>query len=386
MSEYVGPLSTTVEQIESVIALADRVFRPGTPGGMARLYPLLYHPERLEQLRIFTTNSHPVSLAGMILNKLEAFGCQTRVACVGSVCTDKAHRGRGLAGRLIDDAVARATTAGATIMLISGHRTLYSRRGAQIVGRFHNYTVPVESLPQDDLLSVVEVGHDHWVQALRIYLAEPIHFYRTQDDYAELVDSGCVFGQLGRTYLVRRAESALAVFTIKDNCPDKTSQATRICVPELAGSRRAVLAGLQQICRNLDVQAVRIDGYSTDCDLTEACAAVGIEPELVPSSFAVKLLNTDRLWQDFTPLLVDRIGQEMFGNLQISAQDDEMQIHSVDFELATEHFTVQGTRQVLAALFGSVETEPLVKAPNQLGRILSQALPLPLPLYGLNFT
>jgi len=102
-ANYVGPKTTELHQLKEVMALPKHVFRSDCEGDLG----LLFHPDRLGQLRIFESDGKPVSLVGMILNDTVLLGCSVRVACIGSVCTDEPHRGRGLAGRLVEDAVER---------------------------------------------------------------------------------------------------------------------------------------------------------------------------------------------------------------------------------------------------------------------------------------
>jgi len=174
--QYSGPLSPSSENLEAIIALVNRMFYSARPWGATRDFPWLFSREGLKQLRIFARDSEPVSLMATQINDLRAFGCSIRVAGVGAVCTSEQDRGRGLAGRLLDDAVQIAASAGASIMLISGDRTLYRRRGAYSAGRFYKFTVPLESLAEQKDLNVAELSGDDCGQALQLFQAEPIYF------------------------------------------------------------------------------------------------------------------------------------------------------------------------------------------------------------------
>ena len=174
---YLGPKTVRADQLKDAVSLANRVFRSTGGGDMGRQYPMIFDPARLEQLRIFEHGGKPVSLVSTVVSDTVLLGCAVRVAAVGSVCTDAAHRGRNLAGRLVDDAVARALAAGAPIMLISGGRSLYTRRGAAGCGRFYRYDLRRDTLPPlDQRLTLREVTADNAESALRMYEAEALRF------------------------------------------------------------------------------------------------------------------------------------------------------------------------------------------------------------------
>jgi len=383
-AEYVGPRSATPELFEATVALANRNFRASS-GDMGKQYPLLFHPQHLEQLRLFTAQGKPVSLVGMVVNDVVLQGCSTKIACVGSVCTDEWARGKGLAGRLIDDAAERATAAGAGVMLISGGRTLYTRRGATQAGLFHRYTITAERLrPEGQKVSIVEVSPDQCVQALRICEAEPIRFRRTEQEYALQIACRWTLDQPGSTYLVQSAAGPVAVVSANCVCSSRPDAATILGVYEMAGDRRAGLAALPQITETNHAETVVIDAYATDSVLRDACAALGADPKLVAHSGIVKLLDAGRLWQGYAPLLRERIG-EAASELQLETEADELKIHTLTFRHGGESLTLRGHRELTAALFGAPGLEPMADYSGALADLLGQALPLPLPLYGLNY-
>ncbi|MCK4277546.1 MAG: GNAT family N-acetyltransferase, partial [Phycisphaerae bacterium] len=217
-----GPNTPSPHQLADVVALANRAFRTTRAGDMGSEYPLLFGIERLQRLRIFQVDGWAVAMVGMILNDTVLLGCDVRVACVGSVCTDRAHRASGLAGRLMDDAVQRARAAGASIMLISGDRSLYARRGAFAEGRFHQYTPHPAALGRGGPeVQVKQIDPPSCALALRMSQAEPIHFRRTRTEYAAQIASGFTQDRPGATYEARREPDGrradIAVLSV--SCP-----------------------------------------------------------------------------------------------------------------------------------------------------------------------
>ncbi len=379
--KYVGPISPAADQFDAVLALTNKIFR-SKQGDMWKSFPLVFHRDRLEQMRIFTADDKPVSHVATVTNDVLMFGCLTKIACMGGVCTDESARGHGLAGRLVNDSIEQATQRGATIMLISGDRPLYARRGAIFAGLFHRYTISAEQLSRDDnSVDIVQVTPENCVQALAMSDLEPIHFCRSMEDYQAQTTLGRAAGCRGKTYIVRRSEQNRAVLSV--SYPTSLG-ANQVNALEIVGSRRDALAALSQIIPSDGIETVVIKAYAFDVELVHACEAIGVKPEMVRHQAAVRLLNAEALWRDFLPLLQDRIGEEA-SRIHLRTESDEMKIHTLEFSLGDEKLTIEGECELTAALFGSPELNPLAEREGPLADKLRKALPLPLPLYGLNY-
>jgi len=384
--EFTGPSTPTREKLQAVIDLANRVFRTKRPGDMGAEFPLLFGPDRLQCLRVFEKDGRPVSLVATVINDTVLLGCSVRVACIGSVCTDPDCRGRGLAGRLMDDAVERARAAGAALMLISGRRTLYTRRGSHGEGRFDRYELVPEQLPETTELTVTELPPQACRGALRMHEAEPIRFRRTEAQYAAQIACGFVQDAPGKTYAVRRGDRLVAVFSVRRlGPPTDDASESGVLVAEKAGSRTAVLEALRPIAEQWGAERIKIDAYPTDAVLREACGRIGASAETASFYGTFKLLDAARAWRDYGPLLAERLGPELYGQISIEAESDPLKIHTVTFQRGAQLVELRGAREILAALFGSKEIDPLAEAEGELADALRQALPLPVPMYGLNY-
>lgn len=382
---YHGPKTIELKQLADTAALADRVFFRGQVG-MVQRYPLLYHPERLEQLRIIEHEGQPVSLVITALDDVLLLGCSLRVASIGSVCTDEAHRGHGLAGQLVDDAVERALAAGANLMMISGGRTLYRRRGAAPCTPFRKYLLDRAALPQSDpALRLEQVTVESAATAMRLYEHEAIRYRRSLDDFRVLISSGYVANRPGEVYFVYRDATPMALLAINRPNPSRDKNINSLAVVELAGSRRAVLHSLPGLCDRFEKTQVQINGYAGDLDLLDACAESGALPQ--PTAFAgtVKILDVQRLWQDYALLLTERLGSESFRALRLIPETDETGLHTLTFQRGEERVKIAGAAEIIAAFFGQQDLDPLKDLSGSLAETLRAVFPLPLPIYGLNY-
>jgi len=384
---YEGPMTVSPVQRSLAVALSNSVFRAKGGGDMGAQFPLLFHPDRLEQVRIFADNAgRPVSMVGMAVDDVSLLGCPVRMACIGSVCTAEPARGRGLAGALVDDAIERAAREGVLVILVSGHRSLYLRRGWTSAGRFLRYHLPPESLAGGEGVEISEVAPEDCEEALSLHEREPVHFQRTPDDYAAQVRCGWTINRPGRTYLVRRSGRAVAVASANRAGPRDREEGPVLGIAEMAGSRAAILGALEAIRSDFcpDAARVVIDAYPGDRDLADACRQRGARAEVVAHVGAVKVLDPARLWQALLPALRERIGPAA-DRIRVHTEGDRLAIATLTFEMDGQRIPLTGNRRAVTALFDAPEEAPPPNAAGPLAEALARALPLPLPLYGLNY-
>jgi predicted N-acetyltransferase YhbS len=181
-----GPRPVRPEEFASLSELADTVFRPG----MFAKYPQLFNPDNAENLRVCCVDENDggrvVSHVGMIQRPATLFGCATRVGGIGAVGTLAAYRGSGLAGACFDDAARKARRDGVDLLLVSGDRSLYRRRGCLRVGDDVSFTLTAATSSGSDsplVVSLEPLADADLPQARRIYQQEPVRLLRPPSDW-----------------------------------------------------------------------------------------------------------------------------------------------------------------------------------------------------------
>ncbi len=385
-AEFSGPIRPTPADLPKVIAFSNKVFRTDRAGDMSKEFPQLFGENYTDNLRIFERDGEPVSLVGMILDDTNVCGCPLRVASIGSVCSDPICRGKGLAGKLMDEAVARATDIGASLMLISGEQTIYTKRGAWPEGKFRKYHLRAGELPARDAgLTVTPLAPSQYKQALKMFEYEPIHFLRTEAEFAMQVDNKFSQDRPAETYLVSRDEAPVAVVTASMFDLAGEDETPVLKIVEFAGARSAVAASLGEIAKQWQADLVDIEAYEADVAMAEALSPTKAEIETVSFNGTLKILSAERMWQDFAALISERIGPEVFEQITISSESDDLKIHTLTFDRDGESVTIEGDRKIVAALVGSTTLDPLAGQTGELAELLKLALPLPIPLYGMSY-
>ena len=235
---------TGKEEYESVISLINRIFREdrGFAPTMHLEYPLLLCHENMDNMRIIREDGRPVSTVSYYTSDIIMEGASWKAASVGSVCTHPDYRGRNYATLLMDDVEARMKANGVEIMLVSGDRELYKRRGCTSVGGF--YRAELQPVPVRDEIALAELNPSNMDRAARLYNREPVRFQRSYDQFVRLQRSVAAHRNCFdcRPCLVMRRGKAVAYIVAKIVVGANTA-----LIREFAGDRRAVLNGIYKL-------------------------------------------------------------------------------------------------------------------------------------------
>jgi GNAT superfamily N-acetyltransferase len=259
-SEYSWTVSTGEDsraiqesEWEELRTAVNHVFRPNG-GDLTRDSPLLFDRANRENLRVIMRPGEAGAFprvaahAGFVTREALVLKRRVRVACIGAVFTAPAERGRGLASRVLLDALGRARL-GADLVLASGDRGLYQRQGLDPVPPLTRFWLSPNasgnaSGDASDMTGATQVrpaSSDDLEAMAALYDAEDVHFVRPQNDWRRLwgaemlVDVPAAF-----SVLLRRGRIvAYVVAQQAGRRADGSVRPRRIL--EIAGDRAAIL-------------------------------------------------------------------------------------------------------------------------------------------------
>ena len=257
------------QDLPRVTAAANAVFRaPPRVGDMGREYPLLFDARHADRLWIAEEAPGGALLAhaGYALFDAVVPGRRLRVACFGSVFTDPAHRGRGLATLLLERGAEAARAAGAALALISGSRGLYQRLGFDPLPPVGFHLCPAAAGPVEARPATAADAGD--IAALiALQEREPSRFVRAADDWARLLDAGVVFYNPGAVWLFGREGRPVAYAAVEDRAS--------LRAPEVGGDRAALAAALPALAAHLGASAISVIDLPHDRALAAEATARG---------------------------------------------------------------------------------------------------------------
>ncbi|MEC0372547.1 GNAT family N-acetyltransferase [Paenibacillus chibensis] len=122
-------------ELEEAAALSDFVFRQPDQQSMGSIFPYLFQPGISQSYGAFTEEGQMVAFMGMVPEVIRVGSARLNVYGLGSVCTHPEYRGQNLASRLLEACMLHAKRSGASLVFVSGDRSLYTRAGCRYIGR-----------------------------------------------------------------------------------------------------------------------------------------------------------------------------------------------------------------------------------------------------------
>ncbi|AJY74320.1 GNAT family N-acetyltransferase [Paenibacillus beijingensis] len=138
------------DEMKEAIRLSDATFRDAEQPSMAGTFPFIFSDSALHVSFGAFKDGELVSFMGLVPWIIRIGEARLRVFSLGSVCTHPDARGRGIASEVLRLVYGYIRRAGASLLLVSGYRTLYTRTGCAPFGRIRRYTIDeltAESFP-----------------------------------------------------------------------------------------------------------------------------------------------------------------------------------------------------------------------------------------------
>jgi hypothetical protein len=320
----------------------------------------------------------------MLAQSLVTGGCRLPVASLGSVATHPDYRGRGLAGSLVEMALAAARRQGVTLVAISGRRTLYTRRGAVPVqaaweaecGPAVLTALRLEQAPWQVLR--FDVG-EHLQAVCRLHEHEPVRYGWPPGSTRRMLEAMLADGT-GGLIAVDGAGRPAAWILYRFGGPMLWAKPGEIRLLDHCGDRRAVAHLCAAITDHHEVTRLSIRGTAADGALARivAKADAALEPGGMLGAFIV--LNAERLFEQLRPLLAERLEAETLAAL--SVEDDGQ---TATFRFADQHWCVSD-RSLVSRIFVDAPPQWPPSCPQGAHRVaeaLLAATPIDLPGYGV---
>jgi predicted N-acetyltransferase YhbS len=371
------PRAVRPAELDAVVRLATSIFRQAGDTDMGAAFPTFFSARNLENLRVICEGGRPVAAAGCVLRDVSLMGTRIRMGLIGSVCTLAEYRGQGLAGRIVEEVIARVMAQGAPVILVSGGRGLYRRMGCVDAGLWR--TVRVEkshALPRLKC-DVAEWSARDIPGMVALYQAEPVRFERGAEEMRVLLEARSLHARPARTWVCRLGQK-LAAYACTSG-PEQGSEQRVLKALEIAGSRRALLSALPTILAASRASSVEVETTASDIEM-EALVNAGDLPS-APRGFhgTVKIVDRPGFFSAIEEHLSLRLARSEREALAIECGA------TVVFRYKGAELAIADDADLAALVFGSVTHTPPAAKDGVLREILARVFPLPLPGYGLNY-
>ncbi|MGQ9630990.1 MAG: GNAT family N-acetyltransferase [bacterium] len=391
-SELEGPRGTHPDEFRKVLFLVNSVFRG--QGLMEKRFPLLFDERNLDNLRIVLDGGVPISHVGIRLGEIVLGESWIRVGSIGSVCTHPRYRGRGIATSLMEDAVRKLRSEGASLMLVSGRRGLYRRLGCTEAAPTCEFKIrrrDLRNLGTSDL-SIGPCEEGDIETLLGLHEREEVRFRRTLDEFKLLLGALPYGWGRGIPLALRRQGELLGYIVVRIGGIGVLAQmgevplifdflpyvVGRICfVVEYGGSREVVLSAIRPIFEEYGVGAMSLSVPLWDAEMLSLMRERGFASTAVDlRGHTLKVLDLPGLIRGLRPYFEER-------RIKVTAGEDGSRFV---LAISGEEFPIEGEENLTKFIFGTAEgSGPTIHLSGEMGDLLRSLFPIPFPIPGLNY-
>ncbi|MHA0858064.1 GNAT family N-acetyltransferase [Paenibacillus sp. CMAA1364] len=140
-------------ELKEAVLLADRIFCAEGEHNMGISFPTLFQPGISHSYAAFNDEGKLIAFIGMVPLLIQSAKARLQAYSIGAVCTDPAYQGQRIAGQLLTLCQQHAKDAGASLLFISGDRSLYTRAGSVSFGRSIHYVIDDNTMLTSDVQS-----------------------------------------------------------------------------------------------------------------------------------------------------------------------------------------------------------------------------------------
>lgn len=367
------------------IQLADQTFRNQEQVSMGVAFPHIFNSVFGQSYGAFV-KGQLVAFMGLVPSMIRVGEAKLNVYLLGSVCTDEAYRGQGLASEMLQSVLTHIDSAGASLLLVSGGRPLYRRAGCHPFGQSTIYVIDqsVKSLPvQEKPLLIREMKPVDWFAIHRLASARPVRFEQSVWELATLIEASAFASIFSQVHIVLIAEQedgeiiAFAVISVSTEVSDSTAK-----LIEWAGNPSAIAVILQEAISKYELTSVEVAVPWYDNDLAEVLQSIASSSSLETDYHTLKIVNPDRLIEQLSPYFRQSPTKDLNSDRDLSIEriaDD-----SYNLRLRNGNNYTVTEEELVSLLF--IPNHSLTDQEHNDSLLSENSLPIPLPYEkGLNY-
>ncbi|WP_186785924.1 GNAT family N-acetyltransferase [Paenibacillus agilis] len=377
------------EEMQEAILLADRIFRDAEQVSMATGFPYLYATAYSQSFGIYEDN-RLVGFNGLLPAVLRVGPAAINVLSLGSVCIDHEARGRGYASSMLDKVKEHVKQAGASLLLVTGTRSLYTRAACHLFGTVtrvlldqpHAQSIAASQDSQPFHLRAMEPYE--WLKLHAVARSRNVRYEQSVWDLAGLVKAeayaSCV--KLTHQVLVAERDGRLAAFAVVA-IPKGTLKSRRPpFAVEWAGDASAIasLLAYATINNNLPVLEVPVNWHENE--LLERFNSIPYTSE--QNLGTVYMADIEQFVEEIRPYWLQHdaavVGAQL--NIRLANKDED---GGDEYELSMPHLPhLRLSGPQLTALLFTPHAQ--LNLPQDWAAALRPIVPIPLPsTSGLNY-
>jgi GNAT superfamily N-acetyltransferase len=391
-AQYDGPRLVRKEELVASARLARICFAGAEIDNEAEILAN-YVPPKRGGTYILAYQGKPVSQIGIFHDHIKMYDGDIRTGSIGGVCTHPDYRGRELASHLLKHCTQRLVDEGATLMLISGGRGLYTRLGNVPHGRFISFSIkPGQSNERRSTFADLVVRKATEADALtcnQLYQAEPIHFVRRKADFSMVLHDPLNNPYIhAEQWIIERSGQTVAYLFLGTEWGVELGAGIRH-VGEYAGSRLALADALKIIMTQNDLKELFWSVALQDVELIHLLQGGGNNGAIAPlSGHTLRIINFPGFMNDLRPILRARLDANLLRGLRFEQSGPLLGGLGADqytITRGTDRLQLNGASMTSLIMGDSNIEVKSIHLPGALAEIIPALFPLPSFLPGLNY-
>lgn len=297
--------------LQQAVELSDRIFlkQPEQPS-MGTSFPLIFDPGFSHSYGAFDPEGDITAFMGLVPFTIRTEAAKLKVYSIGSVCTDPDSRGKGLAGELLNQCKAHAERSGASLIFISGGRSLYTRANCRHFGR----AMELRLTPEEAKQLTANLQHSYLVREMHPEDSFIIHemiekrtaaYVSTVAELDKLLDASAFANviRLEQKVLLAEQNGSIVAFAIIGVPGTKMTPSRPATLIEWGGDDKAAACILAQAISLYGLQELIISLPWQDRELSGWLQSAGCAVENMQNSGTLYLVNGRELLRQIAPLL-----------------------------------------------------------------------------------
>ena len=361
---------TKINEFDDVIKLINQIFRSriNELPTMKEEFPLLLNENNIDNMRIIKKDNQVVSVVNFMKDIIKIEGLEINYGAIGAVCTKAEYTKRGYSSLILDDVEKSMDDQNVDICLISGTRSLYTRRDAIIAKSFKIYNVEPESM--DLGFKIRNYEEKDLVEMMRLYNQQSTRYSRSMEDFRKLINSGTHnWGEFSYTRHVFIRDNNVVGYVVIRTIENKERKYGEIV--ELRGTTLDVHKGLKQLAHELNLSkieyAVHIKDKLNHLDQY-------FRYELGNQEGVIKIINYERFIKKLRGYFEMYLTEQEIEHLRFTYDK------GYNIEFYDEKIKLSNLKEITDIIFGYDEIEKIEFQDNsKLEKILKNIFPLPMP-------
>ncbi len=293
----------TVAELELAIQLSDKTFRNELQVSMWKAFPLVFSSNSNLAFGAFDKEKL-VCFFGLVPFRLKIGPAYVDAFSIGSVCTDPEYRGKGIASKILAKINDFTKDVGASLLLVSGDRGLYTRNGCLPVGKSYTYHITNHGATTKNEGNIRRGTNADLMRVYALSQQTYVRYESSINEWKTLLDAGgyaSIFN-LRQSFFVSELNGEITGYVVV-GLPDKSDLKQPSIITEWGGDSKSIFSIIMGILEEKEVGALKIKVPWHDA-LTETLVDYLVEEGSIGGT--VRVIHPERLVEQIMPYLASK--------------------------------------------------------------------------------